>query len=112
MAWIGVVILGGALGGCKWSQTAEGQSPDEMLSKYREKIVSGTSLRAARAMMEADGFAVTEETGAGWKGKKNFTFLRCVRDDGIVIKRRWEFALMHNGQFVTEVDIRPGLVYP
>ena len=90
----------------------EGQDPQAMLASYQAKVPEGTSLRTARAIMESEGFTVTDSNGEAWKGMKGFTFLRCVRDDGTVIKRRWEFAVMHNGHFVTAIEIRPGLVYP
>ena len=96
--------------GCKLEPTEN--TPDSMLALYQQKVPVGTSVRAARALMEADGFTVTEAENAKWKSKRGFTFLRCTRDDGIVIKRHWEFALMHNNQVVTSVEVRPGLVYP
>ena len=108
-----VVVTGMVVGlvGCR-QKPSEEVSKEDMLSTYKEKIPVGTSLKDARAIMEADGFVITEKVNARWRGKNGFTFLCCVRDDGMVIKRRWEIALMHNGQFVTGVDIRPGLVYP
>jgi len=100
------------LSGCNSTPDDTDENPELMLSNYQAKIPVGTSVRNARAIMEADGFVVTETQQAKWKGKNGFTYLRCIRDDGIVIKRRWEFALMHNGQFITAVEVRPGLVYP
>lgn len=100
------------LSGCNSAPDDTDENPELMLGNYQAKIPVGTSVRNARAIMEADGFVVTESQQAKWKGKNGFTYLRCIRDDGIVIKRRWEFALMHNGQFITGVEVRPGLVYP
>lgn len=93
-------------------KAGESHTPEEMLASYQLKIPVGTTLRQARSLMEADGFTVTEVENSKWKTKKGFTYLQCVRDDGMVIKRHWVFAIMHNTQVVTSVEIRPGLLYP
>ncbi len=45
-------------------------------------------------------------------GRRGGDYLRCIRDDGQLIKRRWDVALIHEGGRVTSVDLRAALVYP
>lgn len=116
----GMLVLGaacavlGGLSGCnsKEEKGSEEMKPEEMLSLYQSKIPVGTTVTVARSLMQQDGFDVSNMENRTWKGRKGLTFLRCVRDDGKMIKRRWEFAVMHNGLTVTAIELRPGLVYP
>ena len=45
-------------------------------------------------------------------GRRGLDYLRCIRDYGQLIKRRWDVALIHDGGRVTSVDVRALLVYP
>lgn len=99
------------LGACSKSGS-ETVTPTQMIEWYREKIPVGTPIAVAREVMTGDGFRVVEERSQRWKGKEGVQFLRCTRDDGRMVKRRWEFALMHDGRAITSLDLRPGTVYP
>jgi hypothetical protein len=90
----------------------ETTTPAEMLSLYQSKLPIGTPVRVARELMLKEGFSVEEESRGKWKGRSGLRFLRCTRDDGKLVKRRWEFALMHDGVLISGVEMRAATVYP
>ena len=109
-----LVLLWGLLlsvGACS-KKPDERTTPAEMLQFYKGKLPLGTSVRAAEKLMEEDGFSVEHKRGARWKGRSGLTFLHCLRDDGQMVKRRWEFALFHDGSVITDIEMRSATVYP
>ena len=106
------IFLGIAGCGKEDLKGSEATTPADMLQIYKEKVDIGIPVRKARELMMADGFQVTEESGAKWRGKFVKSFLRCTRDDGQIVKRRWEIAIIHDGEAVTAVDLRSATVYP
>lgn len=112
---LGVVSAGAlvAFSACSKNESGdERTTPTQMLALYQSKLPMGTPVRVAKELMLKEGFAVVEESGAKWKGRAGLTFLRCTRDDGKMVKRRWEFALMHDGVLISSVEMRSATVYP
>lgn len=106
------IFLGSVGCGKEDPKGSEATTPAEMLEIYKAKVDIGIPVRKARELMLADGFQVKEESGAKWRGKLVKAFLRCTRDDGQIVKRRWEIAIIHDGEAVTAVDLRSATVYP
>lgn len=93
-------------------KTEDVASPKEMLQTLEKSVPKGTGLDAAKLFMEGEGFVCEDVKGGTWKGKKGLNFLHCKREDGQMIKRRWEVALMHDGRSVSSLEMRTALVYP
>lgn len=92
-------------------ETAE-LTPKEMQAKLTEAIPKGTALTQAQQFMEKEGFVCEAIVDGEWRKKKVARFLRCAREDGKMIKRKWDVALIHDGEKVLSVDLRTALVYP
>jgi hypothetical protein len=93
-------------------KTEDVASPKEMQQTLEKSLPKGTSLEAAKVFMEGEGFVCEDVKGGTWKGRKGLNFLHCKREDGQMIKRRWEVALMHDGRSVSALEMRTALVYP
>lgn len=105
-----VLLLGVAACGPR-QETAE-LSPKEMQAKLNEAMPKGATLANAREFMEKEGFACEMVVDGEFKKKKIHRFLLCTRQDGQMIKRRWDVAVVHDGEKVLSVDMRTALVYP
>jgi hypothetical protein len=93
-------------------KTEDVASPKEMQQTLEKSVTKGMGLDAAKAFMEREGFFCEDVKGGTWKGRKGLNFLHCKREDGQMIKRRWEVALMHDGKSVSSLELRTALVYP
>ena len=93
-------------------KTEDVASPKEMQQTLEKSVPKGMGLDAAKAFMEGEGFVCEDVKGGTWKGRKGLNFLHCKREDGQMIKRRWEVALMHDGRSVSSLEMRTALVYP
>ena len=93
-------------------KTEDVASPKEMQQTLEKSVTKGMNLDAAKAFMEKEGFVCEDVKGGTWKGRKGLNFLHCKREDGQMIKRRWEVALMHDGKSVSSLEMRTALVYP
>lgn len=93
-------------------KTEDVASPKEMQQMLEKSVPKGMRLDAAKAFMEREGFVCEDMKGGTWKGRKGLNFLHCKREDGQMIKRRWEVALMHDGKSVSALELRTALVYP
>ena len=108
-----VIVVAALLVSCeKAHKTEDVVSPQQMQQTLEKSVPKGMALETAKVFMEGEGFACEEIKGGTWKGKKGLNFLHCKREDGQMIKRRWEVALMHDGRSVSSMDIRTALVYP
>jgi hypothetical protein len=109
-AWI--ALSGGlACSACRDPHQDVSTPPPTMLHRYQNQIPTGTPLWKAKALLEKDGFTVSE-TASPWKGRPVGPYLLAVREDGQVVKRRWEIALLRNGDSVSRVELRSATVYP
>ena len=106
---IGAVLLAACGSDHKTEDVA---SPKEMQQTLEKSVTKGMNLDAAKAFMEREGFVCEDVKGGTWKGRKGLNFLHCKREDGQMIKRRWEVALMHDGKSVSSLEMRTALVYP
>jgi hypothetical protein len=96
----------------KQRRTLDIESPQQMRIQIERAVPCGTPLNKAHETMCQRGFDCEFVQRGRWREQRGLNFLRCVRDDGQLIKRRWDVAIMHNGERVTSVDLRAALVYP
>jgi hypothetical protein len=96
----------------KEHKTEDVASPKQMQETLEKSVPKGTALETAKVFMEGEGFVCEDIKGGTWKGRKGLNFLQCKREDGQMIKRRWEVALMHDGKTVSAMEMRTALVYP
>ena len=87
-------------------------SPQQMRLQLEQAVPRGTLLADAHEIMREKGFSCEQVKAGVWRQQRRVDYLRCVRDDGQMIKRRWDVAILHNGERVTAVDLRAALVYP
>jgi hypothetical protein len=99
------------LAGCDSRKTAKVSKPEEMYKAIKELVPQGTVLTVAEKTMTDEGFTVENRKDGKWKGR-DARHLYCLREDGQIIKRRWEFALFYETQSVTGLDLKTGLVLP
>lgn len=115
VALVSVLVFGGVfcagLTGCDSRKTAKVSKPEEMFKAIKEMVPQGTALAVAEKTMTEEGFTVEKRQEGKWKGRES-RHLYCLREDGQIIKRRWEFAFFYETQTVTGVDLRTGLVLP
>ena len=83
-----------------------------MRMRIQQAVPCGTRLEDACEAMRQRGFACEFVQRGKWRQYRGIDHLRCIRDDGQLIKRRWDVAIIHNGERVTAVDLRAALVYP
>jgi hypothetical protein len=108
-----MMIAAGLLAACgSEHKTEDVASPKEMLQTLEKSVPKGMGLDAAKAFMEGEGFHCEDVKEGTWKGRRGLNFLHCKREDGHMIKRRWEVALMHDGRSVSSLEMRTALVYP
>jgi hypothetical protein len=108
-----LIVVTALLVSCEQAhKTEEVVSPQQMQATLEKAVPKGMALEDAKGFMESEGFVCEEVKGGTWKGKKGLTFLHCKREDGQMIKRRWEVALMHDGKTVSALEMRTALVYP
>ena len=88
------------------------ESPQQMRMRIEQAVPCGTRLEDACEAMRQRGFACEFVQCGRWRQYRGVDYLRCIRDDGQLIKRRWDVAIIHNGELVTAVDLRAALVYP
>jgi hypothetical protein len=82
-----------------------------MYKAIKEIVPQGTALAVAEKSMADEGFTVENRKDGKWKGR-DARHIYCLREDGQIIKRRWEFALFYETQTVTGIDLRTGLILP
>jgi hypothetical protein len=104
------VFLG--LAACGPRQETAELTPKEMQAKLNQAMPKGTALARAREFMEKEKFDCEAIVDGEWKKKKVPRFLLCTRQDGKMIKRKWDVAVIHDGEKVLSVDMRTALVYP
>lgn len=97
--------------GCDSRKTAKVSKPEDMYKAIKEIVPQGTALAVAEKSMTEEGFTVENRKEGKWKGREA-RYLYCLREDGQIIKRRWEFALFYETQTVTGLDLRTGLILP
>lgn len=108
-----VMVVSALLVSCEQAhKTEDVASPQQMKATLEKSVTKGMALEAAKVYMEGEGFACEDIKGGTWKGRKGMNFLHCMREDGQMIKRRWEVALMHDGRTVSDLEMRTALVYP
>lgn len=90
----------------------EVDSPQQMKLQLEQSVPRGMLLAEAHEIMRRKGFSCEQVKAGAWRQQRRVDYLRCVRDDGQMIKRRWDVAIIHNGERVTAVDLRAALVYP
>ncbi len=113
LKYLSVIVSSALLFSCEQAhKTEEVASPKEMQAMIEKAVPKGMALDTAKVFMEGEGFVCEEVKGGIWKGRKGLNFLHCKREDGQMIKRRWEFALMHDGRTVSDLEMRSALVYP
>lgn len=101
------------LAGCaKQRRSLDVESPQQMRIQIEGVVPCGTPLKQAHEIMCRKGFSCEFVRRGKWRERRGLDYLRCVRDDGQLIKRRWDVALIHDGERVTSVDLRAALVYP
>ena len=105
-----VVLLG--LSACGPRQETAELTPKEMQAKLNEAIPKGMEIARAQEFMEKEGFACEAVVDGEWRKKKVSRFVHCLREDGKMIKRKWDVALIHDGVKILSVDMRTALVYP
>jgi hypothetical protein len=88
------------------------ESPQQMQIQLEKAVPSGTPLRLAHETMCHHGFSCEFVERGRWRDQRGLDYMRCIRDDGQLIKRRWDVAIIHNGERVTHVDLRAARVYP
>jgi hypothetical protein len=106
------MVLGVFLGACESKPDTAELSPKEMQKKLQEVLPKGMKLQQAREYMEREGFACEMIANGEWRKKKVPRFMHCKREDGQMIKRRWEVAVVHDGESIVSVDVRNALIYP
>jgi hypothetical protein len=99
------------LTGCDSRKTAKVSKPEDMYKAIKELVPVGMGITEAQKTMTDEGFSVENRKVGKWKGRSAM-HLYCLREDGQIIKRRWEFALFYEAQNVTGLDIKSGLVLP
>ena len=82
-----------------------------MKLQLEQAVARGMLLAAAHETMRRRGCCEPVKAGV-WKQWRRMDYLRRVRDDGQVIKRRWDVAIPHSEASVTAVDLRAALIYP
>lgn len=97
--------------GCDSRKTAKVSKPEDMYKAIKALVPPGTVLAVAEKTMTDEGFSVENRKDGKWKGRDS-RYLYCLREDGQIIKRRWEFALFYETQSVTGLDLRTGLILP
>jgi hypothetical protein len=97
--------------GCDSRKTAKVSKPEDMYKAIKALVPPGTVLAAAEKTMTDEGFSVENRKDGKWKGR-DAKHLYCLREDGQIIKRRWEFALFYETQSVTGLDLKTGLILP
>lgn len=111
VALVAGFLLCGFLVGCDSRKTAKVSKPEEMYKAIKEIVPQGTALAVAEKSMADEGFTVENRKDGKWKGR-DARHIYCLREDGQIIKRRWEFALFYETQTVTGIDLRTGLILP
>ncbi len=111
VAMVVVFLSCGFLVGCDSRKTAKVSKPEEMYKAIKEIVPQGTALAVAEKSMTDEGFTVENRKDGKWKGREA-RYIYCLREDGQIIKRRWEFALFYETQTVTGIDLRTGLILP
>lgn len=105
--------LVGVMAGCaQQRRSLEIESPQQMRIQIEKAVPCGTPLKKAHETMCDRGFSCEFVQRGRWREQRRVDYLRCIRDDGQLIKRRWDVAIIHNGERVTSVDLRAALVYP
>ncbi len=110
LVWISLLALL-CFSGCDSRKTAKVSKPEEMYKAIKELVPQGTVLAVAEKTMVDEGFTVENRKDGKWKGR-DAKHLYCLREDGQIIKRRWEFAFFYETQSVTGLDLRTGLILP
>ena len=107
---VGIVSV---LAGCAQQRRSyDLESPQQMRIQIEGVVPCGTPLKQAHEIMCQRGFSCEFVQRGKWRERRGLDYLRCIRDDGKLIKRRWDVALIHDGGRVTSVDLRAALVYP
>ena len=110
IACAGIVSV---LAGCaQQRRSLEIESPQQMRIQIEGVVPCGTPLKQAHEAMCQKGFSCEFVQRGKWRERRGLDYLRCIRDDGQLIKRRWDVALIHDGERVTAVELRAALVYP
>lgn len=90
----------------------EVDSPQRMKLRLEQAVPRGMLLADAHEIMRRQGFSCEQVKAGVWRQRRRLDYLRCVRDDGQMIKRRWDVAILHHETRVTAIDLRSALVYP
>jgi hypothetical protein len=73
----------------------------------------GTSVHQAEGIMTHNGFACSDSRDASFGEHRHIDFLWCDRKqmEGLIL-RRWQVALIHQGDQVQDIDVAVGLIGP
>lgn len=110
--WLMLVVV--TMPGCVGppSATRGIEEPQRMVEAVVGKVPIGTSIKEAQRFMESEGFDCKLRTRAEFLDRSQIDYLDCNRDEGDLVKRRWQVALVHRDGKLVEVLSSTGLIGP
>lgn len=92
------------------------ESPKETRSSILRVIHKGASVQNAKKIMEQAGFSCEMENdkpfSAGKRYYEHLNYLYCDKERGAVVSRRWQVAIVRQGNNVSDVLVSTGLIGP
>ncbi len=92
------------------------ESPKETRSNILRVIHQGTSVQNAKKIMEQAGFKCEMQNdkpfSAGKQYYEHLNYLYCDKERGMVVSRRWQVAIVRQGNNVSDVLVSTGLIGP
>jgi hypothetical protein len=109
---IALTFVAFSVSSCETRTTSGFSDADTMTRALQSALPIGTNLPIARTFMEREGFRCTPQTDARWLDRTHLDYLYCERSDGSIVQRRWQVAIVHVGNGVSEILVTTGLVGP
>ena len=110
---LALVLLAGL--GCS-GPTRGLKDPSKMKGVVLKAVPVGSRIEEARRFMEREGFRCSPQTKSSFADhdgtRKGIDYLYCDRSEGLIVSRRWQVAIVHSGDRVTDVLANTGLIGP
>lgn len=109
-----VLVLGCARDKQSVRATAGIEEPLVMKSTIAENVPKGTPLTDAQHFMEREGFKCSVTRNGSYSDRDGIDYIYCDRHDRVDawVSRRWQIALVLEGDAVVDVFVSHGLIGP
>lgn len=116
MRLVSILIIATSSAGCFHAQSVTYgiDDPQKMVAILSAEIPVGTSLVDAESYMQREGFHCSLHKNDRWGDRTGIDYIYCDRSKSasFPVTRRWQIAILHDDEAITEIIAKTGLIGP